>query len=133
MQFGLGESWELRPPVAGDLGARLAAAAQVVPRGRPWMAIGADCPGLSAALLRDACSHLERTGLVIGPAYDGGYYLIGGRTPLPDLFTGMPWGTDRVLAETRARLTRVSAVWHELPTLRDVDTADDARAEGLLT
>ncbi|MDP9258278.1 MAG: glycosyltransferase, partial [Actinomycetota bacterium] len=62
-----------------------------------------------------------------------GYYLIGGRTPLPDIFTGMPWGTDRVLAETRARLTRISAAWHELPTLRDVDTADDARAEGLLT
>jgi rSAM/selenodomain-associated transferase 1 len=134
MEFWLGAAtWELRPQVAGDLGARLAAAASAVPRGHPWMAIGADCPTLTAPVLREACTQLERAGLVIGPAHDGGYYLIGGRTPLPDIFTGMPWGTERVLAETRARLTRISAAWHELPTLRDVDTVDDARAEGLLT
>ena len=133
MEFWLGDAWELRPQVTGDLGARLVAAAHAVPRGHPWIAIGADCPALTASMLREACAHLERTGFVIGPARDGGYYLIGGRTPLPDVFTGMPWGTDRVLAETRARLTRISAAWHELPTLRDVDTADDARAEGLLT
>ena len=133
MEFWLGDAWELRPQAAGDLGARLVAAAHAVPRGHPWVAIGADCPALTAPILREACAHLERTGLVIGPAYDGGYYLIGGRTPLPDIFTGMPWGTDRVLTETRARLTRISAPWHELPTLRDVDTADDARAEGFLT
>jgi rSAM/selenodomain-associated transferase 1 len=133
MEFWLGEVWELRPQVTGDLGARLAAAAHAVPRGHPWVAIGADCPALTAPILQEACAQLERTGLVIGPAHDGGYYLIGGRTPLPDIFTGMPWGTDRVLTETRARLTRISAVWHELPSLRDVDTAEDARAEGLLT
>jgi rSAM/selenodomain-associated transferase 1 len=133
MEFWLGDAWELRPQVEGDPGARLAAAAHAVPRGQPWIAIGADCPTLTAAVLREACSQLQRAGLVIGPAYDGGYYLIGGRTPLPDIFTGIPWGTAGVLAETRARLTRISAAWHELPTLRDVDTADDARAEGLLT
>jgi uncharacterized protein len=133
MEFWLGDGWELRPQITGDLGARLAAAAHAVPRGHPWMAIGADCPTLTAPILREACAHLERAGLVIGPAHDGGYYLIGGRTPLPDIFTGMPWGTGRVLTETRARLTRISAAWHELPTLRDVDTVEDARAEGLLT
>jgi rSAM/selenodomain-associated transferase 1 len=133
MEFWLGETWELRPQVTGDLGARLAAAAHAVPRGHPWIAIGADCPTLTASILQQACGHLERAALVIGPAYDGGYYLIGGRTPLPDIFTGMPWGTDRVLAETRTRLTRINAAWYELPTLRDVDTAEDARAEGLLT
>jgi glycosyltransferase A (GT-A) superfamily protein (DUF2064 family) len=45
----------------------------------------------------------------------------------------MPWSTSAVLSETRARLARAGAVWRELPTLRDVDTAADARAEGLLT
>jgi glycosyltransferase A (GT-A) superfamily protein (DUF2064 family) len=45
----------------------------------------------------------------------------------------MPWGTDRVLSETRARLKRAGARWQELPELRDVDTAEAARAEGLLT
>jgi glycosyltransferase A (GT-A) superfamily protein (DUF2064 family) len=97
------------------------------------MMVSADCPSVTAALLRQACANLERAGVVIGPAYGGGYYLIGGRTLLPDIFTAMPWGTSRVLAETRVRLARISAVWHELPMLRDVDTAEDARAERLLT
>ena len=133
MQFWLGNSWEFRPQAAGDLGARLSAAARVVPRGQPWMAVCPDCPAITATVLRQACGNLERAGVVIGPTYDGGYYLIGGRTPLPDIFTAMPWGTNRVLAETRVRLARISAVWHELPLLRDVDTAEDARAERLLT
>jgi rSAM/selenodomain-associated transferase 1 len=133
MEFWLGDSWEFRPQPSGDLGARLAAAARVVPRGHPWMAVCADCPSITAAVLRQACAHLERAGVVIGPTIDGGYYLVGGRTPLPDIFTAMPWGSDRVLAETRVRLARISAVWHELPVLRDVDTAADARAERLLT
>jgi hypothetical protein len=132
MEFWLGDSWEFRPQVAGDLGARLTAAARAVPRGHPWIAIVPDCPGLSGALLREACAGLERSGLVIGPSNNGAYYLVGGRTPLPDIFTAVPWGTDQVLTETRLRLTRISATWHELPTLREVETADDARAEGLL-
>jgi uncharacterized protein len=133
MEFWLGETWELRPQISGDAGARLAAAARAVPRGHPWIAVCSDCPAITAGALRQACAGLERAGVVIGPSYDGGYYLIGGRTPLPDIFTAMPWGTNRVLSETRARLARISVTWHELPALRDVDTADDARAEGLLT
>jgi uncharacterized protein len=132
MEYWLGNSWELRPQATGDLGARLAEAARVVAPGHPWIALLADCPRLTGALIREACSALERTGLVIGPSQSGAYYLIGGRTPLPDVFTAMPWGTNRVLAETRGRLTRISAAWHELPVLREVHTADDARAEGLL-
>ncbi len=133
MEFWLGDSWEFRPQITGDPGARLAAAARVVPRSHPWMAVCADCPAITAAVLHQACTGLERAGVVIGPSYNGGYYLIGGRTPLPDVFTAMPWGTNRILSETRARLARISAVWHELPALRDVATADDARAAGLLT
>lgn len=132
MEHWLGTAWELRPQVEGDHGTRLAVAAGAVPRGHPWIAIGADCPALTGAVLRDACVGLERSGLVIGPSHGGAYYLIGGRTPLPDVFTAIPWGSNRVLTETRARLTRISAAWHELPTLREVETADDARAEGLL-
>jgi glycosyltransferase A (GT-A) superfamily protein (DUF2064 family) len=132
MEYWLGTSWELRPQVDGDHGTRLAAAAGVVPRGHPWIAIGADCPGLNSTVLRAACAGLERAGLVIGPSHSGAYYLIGGRIPLPDVFTAIPWGTNRVLSETRSRLTRISAAWHELPTLREVETTEDARAEGLL-
>jgi rSAM/selenodomain-associated transferase 1 len=133
MRLWLGERWDLRPQASGDLGARLAVAEQAVPRGHPWLAIGADCPRLDAALLREAGAIVARDEVVLGPSEDGGYYLIGGRTPLPALFDSMPWSTSRLLAETRARLTRAGVAWRELPTLRDVDTAADARAEGLLT
>jgi rSAM/selenodomain-associated transferase 1 len=129
----LGADWDLRPQASGDLGARLSAAQQAVGRGRPWIAIGVDCPRLSSELLREAVEIIQRGLVVLGPATDGGYYLLGGTTPLPEVFSGMPWGTDRVLSETRMRLEHAGARWHELPELRDVDTAEAARAEGLLT
>lgn len=133
MRFWLGECWELRPQASGDLGARLAAAGQSVAPGRGWLAIGADCPALDAELLRVAGAIVVQGEIALGPTADGGYYLIGGRAPLPALFDAMPWSTSRVLAETRARLARAGIAWRELPMLRDVDTAEDARAEGLLT
>jgi rSAM/selenodomain-associated transferase 1 len=133
VRFWLGTRWDLRPQSSGDLGARLSAAEHAVPQGRPWIAIGVDCPRLTSELLREAVEIIQRGSIVLGPASDGGYYLIGGTTPLPGLFTDMPWGTDRVLSETRARLQRAGARWHELLELRDVDTAAAAKAEGLLT
>lgn len=133
MRIWLGDGWELRPQASGDLGARLATAARAVVPGRGWMAIGADCPRLDAALLREAAGLIARGVITLGPTVDGGYYLIGGPTPLPDLFSVIPWSSDRVLTETRARIARAGVRAHELPELRDVDTAADARAEGLLT
>jgi rSAM/selenodomain-associated transferase 1 len=133
MRYWLGDAWDLRPQCSGDLGMRLAAAADAVARGRAWLVAGADCPRLDAARLREATETLARVPIVLGPSEDGGYYLLGGCTPLPDVFTDMPWSTPRILDETRARLARARVAWHELATLRDVDTADDARAEGLLT
>jgi glycosyltransferase A (GT-A) superfamily protein (DUF2064 family) len=53
--------------------------------------------------------------------------------PLPDLFTAMPWGSDRLLAETRARLAHAGVVSRELPPLTSVETVEHARAERLLT
>jgi uncharacterized protein len=133
MRFWLGEGWDLRPQSSGDLGARLSAAEQAVAPGAAWIAIGVDCPRLTSDLLQEAFDIIQRGSVVLGPATDGGYYLIGGTTPLPELFSDIPWGTDRVLSETRARLERAGARWCELPELRDVDTAAAARAEGLLT
>lgn len=133
MRFWLGDAWPLRPQASGDLGARLAASLRAVEPGRGWIAVGADCPRLDAATLADAAAHVVRGEVVLGPTLDGGYYLVGGTAPLPDIFTAISWGTDRVLAETRARLAHVGTAWSELAPLRDVDTAADARAEGLLT
>jgi rSAM/selenodomain-associated transferase 1 len=133
MRHWLGETTLLRPQASGDLGARLAVAAQAVEAGRGWLAIGADCPRLDASLLAEAAAALAASAVVLGPTVDGGYYLIGGRAPMPDVFSGMPWSTGALLDATRARLAGAGITWHELRTLRDVDTADDARAEGLLT
>jgi rSAM/selenodomain-associated transferase 1 len=133
MRLWLGDRWDLRPQSSGDLGMRLSAAAAAAPPGRGWLVVGADCPRLDAALLLEAAAIVEGGNVVLGPSQDGGYYLLGGPTPLPDLFSAMPWSTGQVLAETRARLEAAGVAWSELALLRDVDTAEDARAEGLLT
>lgn len=133
MRHWLGEDWVMRPQASGDLGARLAAAAEAVDPGQGWLAVGADCPRLDAPLLREAAGAIGEGLVVLGPTLDGGYYLVGGRAPLPDIFSEMPWSTARLLDATRARLTGAGVPWRELRMLRDVDTAEDARAEGLLT
>jgi rSAM/selenodomain-associated transferase 1 len=133
MRHWLGEDWVMRPQASGDLGARLAAAAHAAEPGQRWLAVGVDCPRLDAALLREASDAMADGNVVLGPTVDGGYYLVGGVAPLPDLFSAMPWSTERLLDATRARLSEAGHAWHELRTLRDVDTAEDAKAEGLLT
>jgi uncharacterized protein len=133
MKYWLGESCEVRPQASGDRGARLGAAARAADPRRPWIAIVGDCPGIDATVLREASAIVERGEFAIGPTEDGGYYLIGGTPPLPDVFTAMPWGTSRLLAETRARLEHVGVRWRELATLRVVDTMEQAKAERLLT
>ncbi len=133
MRHWLGADRDVRPQASGDRGVRLAAAMRAADSRRGWLAIVGDCPSLDAPALREAAAIAERSEVVIGPTLDGGYYLIGGMPPLPDVLTAMPWGTSGLLPETRARLTRVGAVWSELTPLTSVETIDDARAEGLLT
>lgn len=113
------------PQVAGDLGQRLAAALErAFHRGhRQVLVIGADCPGLSAKLLHQAFAALGEHDLVLGPAMDGGYYLIGLRQTRPELFTHIPWGSDQVLAHTVARAQGLTI--HFLPRLHDIDRPDD--------
>jgi uncharacterized protein len=134
MRRWLGEACDLRPQASGDLGTRLASAEQAVTRGRGWLAITGDCPRLDGELLRVTAAVLARGEVALGPSEHGGCYLIGGRTPLPTvLFDDALWSARSVLAECRARLARAGVAWRELPTLREVDTAEDAQAEGLLT
>ena len=93
--------------------------------------IGTDCPGLDGGYLCQAIERLAAHDVVLGPAEDGGYVLIGWRRPV-DLFTGVDWGSERVLDQTRARLRAAGASWHELPVLWDVDRpADVSRLERL--
>ena len=93
--------------------------------------IGTDCPGLSAGILRDAFSLLEMNGAVIGPAEDGGYYLIGLRALLPELFTGKRWSTPHVCEEALDALENNGVNCALLPELRDIDTIEDLFDAGL--
>jgi hypothetical protein len=87
--------------------------------------IGTDCPGISGTLIRKAFSVLDDTECVIGPAIDGGYYLIGMRRDLPEVFEAMPWGTNAVLGRTIDVLKRHSMSWVLLDELSDVDRPED--------
>jgi len=114
----------------GDLGARMLAA--VVATGGPTLVIGTDCPALTPQHVRIAAEGLRTADVVVCPAEDGGYVLIGMRTPLPALFAGMPWSSDDVMAETRRRMRQHKLIWQEPVTLWDVDVpADLKRLRGL--
>jgi rSAM/selenodomain-associated transferase 1 len=117
----------------GDLGARMLAALEAT--GGPTLVIGTDCPAMTSEHLRMAADVL-RSGIdvVVCPAEDGGYVLIGMHVPCPALFAGMPWSTSEVMAATRRRLRDQKLTWQEPVTLWDVDVPDDLlRLRGLGT
>lgn len=103
----------------GDLGAKLARIEV------PALVVGSDCPGVIPNLFLAAAEALAERDCVIGPASDGGYYLIGLNRPLPFLFEDMEWSTDRVFAETMARLAQAQVAPAVLPELADVDEPED--------
>lgn len=113
-----------------DLGARLARAiADVFALGyRRVLVIGTDLPTLPASAFGDAEQLLAAHDVVLGPALDGGYYLIGLRKPAPELFAGLPWSTDRVLALTKQKAAALGLSTGLLPVRRDIDTVEDLKA-----
>jgi uncharacterized protein len=113
----------------GDLGARMAQlVARLLADGhRAALLIGSDLPTLPSAHLSEAARVLVEgaADVVLGPAEDGGYYLIGLARPAPALFEDIAWSTDAVLEATRARARRLGLREHLLPAWYDVDTAAD--------
>src|SRR5437016_11178690 len=107
----------------GDLGARMLAAMEAA--SGPTIVVGTDCPLLMPAHLRLATEVLRDVEVVVFPAEDGGYVLIGLRRPQPALFIDMTWSTDAVMGETRRRLARLGLSWREPATLWDVDRPED--------
>lgn len=86
------------------------------------LTLGTDSPSLPADYLEQAVSALENYDLVLGPAADGGYYLIGLKSvPPPELFTGIDWSTERVLHQTLKRAEQLQMSVHLLPSWYDVD------------
>jgi rSAM/selenodomain-associated transferase 1 len=111
----------------GDLGARLeGSSANAFAAGRRAVVlIGTDCPELSADALDRAFEALRATDLVIGPAEDGGYYLLGLRRHVPELFRGIAWGHDEVFEQTVDAAIRMRLSITTLEALRDVDRPTD--------
>ncbi len=89
------------------------------------VAVGADAPSLPLRYLEAAFDELERHSAVVGPAQDGGYYLLGLRAPVLPVFEGIDWGTATVLCETLDRLRRLGVSFSVLPEWYDVDTGAD--------
>jgi uncharacterized protein len=111
----------------GDLGARMerslvqafaSGAAQVV-------IIGIDCPGINPDILNQAFAQLHTYDLTLGPAMDGGYYLIGLRRLIPELFFNIDWGTSQVLQQSVDIAEKLKITLNYLPVLADVDTPAD--------
>jgi len=123
------------PQVGGDLGARMAhaVAAAFAEDSRPVLMIGADVPHVPAASLAEA-AEMAATRVVLGPAEDGGYYLIGLARPIPELFADVPWGSGAVLEATRERVRDLGLAMHLLPPMFDIDEPRDVdRLRRLLT
>ena len=116
---GLGEDLQIVDQGDGNLSAKLAR----VPA--PAIVVGSDCPGLTPAVLRAARDTLETDPMVIGPASDGGYYLLGYREGADFAFRDMEWSTRHVFAETLQRFVTAGIRPAVLLELSDIDTAQD--------
>jgi uncharacterized protein len=114
-----------------DLGARMAGAfEEFFRRGADRVAlVGSDVPGLTADDVAAALDSLADHDLVLGPAVDGGYYLIALARPQLALFRGIAWGSASVFAATMERAAALGLTVRVLEPRRDVDTLDDVRAE----
>ncbi|NJR50806.1 MAG: glycosyltransferase [Leptolyngbyaceae cyanobacterium CSU_1_3] len=127
MQRWLGDELRYQPQSLGDLGDRLSEAFRLAfdREANAVIAIGTDCPDVDANLLLTAFDQLKTYDLVIGSATDGGYYLIGCRCFVPDLFVDITWSTSVVFRQTIAIAEHLGLSIAFLPTLSDIDRPED--------
>ncbi|WP_019504067.1 TIGR04282 family arsenosugar biosynthesis glycosyltransferase [Pleurocapsa sp. PCC 7319] len=123
----LGNKTEYIPQVSGDLGHKmhLAFDRSFKLGNQRVVTIGIDCPDINQEILENAFNSLQKQDLVLGPAKDGGYYLIGLNQTLPQLFQNIDWGTEKVLNQTKYIAQQLNLSIHFLPTLSDVDLPQD--------
>ena len=119
--------WKFAAQGEGDLGARLCRAFDdhFASGAERVVVIGSDCPEMSDRDICNAWDALADHDVVLGPALDGGYWLVGLRSSQPNLFCGISWSSSAVLDETLTLARREGLGIHLLRTLRDVDTQDD--------
>jgi hypothetical protein len=126
---------EVIPQRTGPFGDRLAGAIDDAcsELALPVLVIGMDTPQVTGAGLDAAALPLlEEADAVLGPAEDGGYWVIGTNEPHADMFAGVPMSTDATCAAQRAQLHRLGLRVREVATLRDVDDFDDALSAALI-
>lgn len=123
----LGVDWPTLPQRGATLGERLTDATdRAFAEGAPRIVvIGTDSPWMGEALIEEAFLSLERSDLVLGPAIDGGYYLVGLAQPAPGLFCGISWSTSRVLDQTLAKARTLGMTASLLPKGYDIDRLTD--------
>ena len=90
--------------------------------------VGTDVPTLPLSVYQEALGMLDHSDLVLGPALDGGYYLIGLTKPAEELFIGVPWSTDQVLTVTQQKTKALGLSVGLATAWRDVDTIADLQA-----
>jgi rSAM/selenodomain-associated transferase 1 len=127
MRNWLGHSLFIRSQGSGDLGDRMARAIHSAFQEGCMriLVVGSDCPGLTGSIMSRSLSLLGDTDVVLGPATDGGYYLIGLRRDTPELFQNIDWGTDRVLEQTLNRIESLGLKKAILEELDDIDRPED--------
>lgn len=133
MQAWLGEDVAYQIQPGGDLGDRMTLAFEsAFSRGYgATVIIGTDCPDLSTALLAQSFGALEQQALVLGPAIDGGYYLIGLQRLFPELLKGIPWSTAHVLQATAEIAEQLGLIPHYLAQLSDIDLPEDLERDSV--
>ena len=112
-----------------DLGARMAAAFEESFRrgARRAAIVGTDVPWVSREIVLEAFRALDDHDLALGPAHDGGYYLLALARTCPEIFRGIPWSTPDVLSATVAKAEALGVTVKTLETLTDIDTLEDVR------
>lgn len=116
----------LRRQAGADLGMRMQYALNDgLARADRVLLVGSDCPGLAAPYLLEALRALDDADLVLGPALDGGYVLIGAKRPVDAVFVDIGWGGSRVLADTLARALAAGMTVQQLEALQDIDRPED--------
>lgn len=114
-----------QPQSRGDLGERMKKAlSQALAESKHAVLIGTDCIDVDRSLILKAFQELAETDLVVGPAKDGGYYLIGCKRVYPEIFTGIDWSTKRVFSQTLRVTEKLKLRVSCLPQLEDIDTGE---------
>lgn len=126
----LGGAVAVAPQGDGDLGARMSRAltAHLEQGAARVVIVGTDCPDVGPEIVRQAFAALETNDLVYGPALDGGYYLVGARRPVPQVFVDVPWSSPDTLAVSLERAQSADLSVQLLEPLSDIDTEADWRA-----